>query len=671
MKRKISHKLIVFVLTAILCFSLAGCSGCSGCRGGSGGGGGTDATVKNPVTEPEQHLVEGTLHEIKLTPNSRVFVTANGESDYQVLLPQNANANEQAAAQYLVDRIVDAMRVRLPIVTETPDMRFSEQDKYLAVGNCELFEKAGLTMTEEYLGDRGGVYIVSKGNSVFIRSNTALGVEVSTQMFMQRVFGMEIYSSALVEYDVKAGEEVTLPDVEITERPDFDYITTRPEEYRYDKRSDWGDMFIPTDKVGDDYHNTFTYYNDEIRKAHPGWVSDKGNQLCYSAHGVTEGEHSLDAMLDYGVNEMMRYAEACPERNNFSFTHQDNEDSCDCETCAAERQKYGVSSAVLIKFVNKMAEKVNARLEAEFEKGTEWAANGDKARKVKIFFFAYNATKEPPAKKVGDAWQPIDESVKCNENVGVIAAMIKANFTYDLYDEHNRETYDIMMGWAACADTLTTWLYDTNFNNYMYPFNSYEQAAENYRFCKSIGSIGMFNQGIWNDNNRTHFSWWKAYRNVNLSWDVNQDIEALRKKYFNAMFRDAAEYMDKMYTEILAHTTWIRDTFEEINGGLYEDVELQKFWPRGVLDRFNGYIADAYTAIQKYRETDSRLYDILERNIKIESIFPRFATIRLYGSYYSHADLAAMKASFKKDFEVLKFYKFREFVPMNTITADW
>ena len=196
---------------------------------------------------------------------------------------------------------------------------------------------------------------------------------------------------------------------------------------------------------------------------------------------------------------MLFRSEACPDRNNFSFTHQDNEDSCGCPACGAEYEKYGASSAVIIKFVNKMADKVNARLEAEFEKGTAWARNGDKARKVKIFFFAYNATKEPPAKKVGDAWQPIDESVKCNENVGVIAAMIKANFTYDLYDEHNRETYDIMMGWAACADTMTTWLYDTNFTNYMYPFNSFEQAAESYRFCKSIGSIGMFNQGIWKD----------------------------------------------------------------------------------------------------------------------------------------------------------------------------
>ena len=153
--------------------------------------------------------------------------------------------------------------------------------------------------------------------------------------------------------------------------------------------------------------------------------------------------------------------------------------------------------------------------------------------------------------------------------------------------------------------------------------------------------------------------------------DVNQDIEVLRKKYFKAMFRDGAEAMDKMYNELLAHTTWIRDTFEEINGGLYEETELQKFWPKGVLDRFNGYIADAYAAIQQYRETDSRLYDILKKNIDIESMFPRFATIRLYGSYYSHADLAAMKAAFKKDCEVLKFTRFREFVPMDTITADW
>ena len=669
MKRKRSIKIIALFVTAIICLVMVGCNGCNGC--GNSGGGGTTADVKNPVTEPEQHLVEGTLHEIKLTPNSRVFVTADGESDYKVLLPQTPNDNERAAAQYLVDRIVDAMRVRLPIINETPDMRFSESDKYLAVGNCRLFTEAGLTMTSEYLGDRGGVYIVSKGNSAFIRSNTAFGVEVSAQMFMQRVFGMEIYSSDLIEYDVKAGEEVTLPDIEITERPDFDYITTRPEPYRYDKRSAWGDMFIPTDKVGDDYHNTFTYYNEEIRKAHPDWVSSQGNQLCYTAHGVTEGEHSLDAMIDYGVNEMMRYAEACPDRNNFSFTHQDNEDSCGCPTCAAAYDKYGASSAVIIKFVNKMADKVNARLEAEFEKGTAWATNGDKARKVKIFFFAYNATNEPPAKKVGDAWQPIDESVKCNENVGVIAAMIKANFTYDLYDEHNRETYDIMMGWAACTDTMTTWLYDTNFTDYMYPFNSFEQAAESYRFCKSIGSIGMFNQGIWNAGNRTHFSWWKAYRTVNLSWDVNQDIEVLRKKYFKAMFRDGAEAMDKMYNELLAHTTWIRDTFEEINGGLYEETELQKFWPKGVLDRFNGYIDDAYAAIQQYRETDSRLYDILKKNIDIESMFPRFATIRLYGSYYSHADLAAMKAAFKKDCEVLKFNRFREFVPMDTITVDW
>ena len=159
MKRKRSIKIIALFVTAIICLVMVGCNGCNGC--GNSGGGGTTADVKNPVTEPEQHLVEGTLHEIKLTPNSRVFVTADGESDYKVLLPQTPNDNERAAAQYLVDRIVDAMRVRLPIINETPDMRFSESDKYLAVGNCRLFTEAGLTMSSEYLGDRGGVYIVS------------------------------------------------------------------------------------------------------------------------------------------------------------------------------------------------------------------------------------------------------------------------------------------------------------------------------------------------------------------------------------------------------------------------------------------------------------------------------------------------------------------------------
>ena len=290
-------KRIAVLLACVLCIGFTACAknddNPSGPNGPDDPNGLPIVTPINPIEDKEQHYVTGNLHKVNVTPSARAFVT-NGESAYKIIVgTENTVVTE--AARFLQKYVRKATGAMLPIVMYSSELTYNANAEYIVLECDELFEAAGLTMPADDIGATG-YYVKSVGKSVFMQTKGVYGYQNAVIAFLRGVLGYEMYSADIVTFENK-GE--TLPDLDIIERPDFEFhVTSQPvpaeAEYGMGFMSR-NDLFISVE--GHDQHNSMDYlppetYNDPEKPDayHPKWYStiqrDKEKQqLCYNARG--------------------------------------------------------------------------------------------------------------------------------------------------------------------------------------------------------------------------------------------------------------------------------------------------------------------------------------------------------------------------------------------------
>ena len=310
-----------------------------GNRGGSGTnpGGNNNTVVGSVASDTELHTVQGTLHKVTVTEVNRPFITPLG-SDYQVVAGSSNFA--RTAANFIITHVLAATGVELPLLLEA---EWSADAKYIVVGDDEMFADAGLAMPTDDIGFTG-YYIKSVGDSVFIAVNGDAGYQLAAIGFLRQIVGYDMLADDTVLYE-KDG--ATLPDMELIERPDFDYrqISEPVGNGRYGMG--YTDNGIMMSVNGGVWHNSFQYLPPETYAAdYPEWYTPDGRtqtsatlgqnagQLCYTAHGDEKGTYQL--MIDTAFETLKATVDANPTLSNITFTQEDNYDACDCEFCMAE-----------------------------------------------------------------------------------------------------------------------------------------------------------------------------------------------------------------------------------------------------------------------------------------------------------------------------------------------
>lgn len=604
---------------AFCCFSCAKQPTDSG-DGGSG-------TPKQTVTENDPHYVNDTLHKVTVTDSDRKFIQ-NSASDYAIV----ANgARAERAAKFLQTRIKEATGASLTVVKEAS---FTLSAKLIVLGDEDLFAAANLEMPKDDLGV-SGYYIKTVGDSVFIMPGGVFGYQNGAIAFLKAVLGFEFFCEDTVTY---AKDGSMLPNLEIIERPDIDF---RQRMGGYSSETAYAYGFLPVDDIymsvgGAWCHNAFNYLPPKTYlNAHRDWYSTDEKQLCYSAHG-----NDLDAMVDGVAEAMKAVVIENPDLVNIQFTQMDERTRCRCDTCNASVEKYGSISGVMVQFLNKLDDKMQAWIAEQYPDG----------RELRIYMFAYHESEKPPVKKnAAGEWEPIDSSVICNENVGIVLAALDAKYTVDFYHEDNSEIRERVAGWTELTKNLHFWLYQTNFSHYMYPLATYDATFELFRFVKQNNGIYLLHQSQGNQKEVTHFSTFKMYLDSVGQFDVNADYSAATDRFFEAYFREAAQPMREFYDNMRARCAYIENTYEEITGTIYEPINDAKYWPKPLLESYMDCINRAYAAIERYKTADPALYATLAKHIKLESMFPRYALLELHSGLYSKAQLQELREQFQKD----------------------
>ncbi len=626
----------------------------------------TTDTPKNAVTETAEHFVTNGLHKVTVTDTGRKFYTEKDglrTTEYKIVYDYNAN-NAKAAA-FMREHIASALRVSIEFEKVTEGMTYTADSKVIVINTPSFFTAAGLTMPEDNLGVNG-YYIKNVGNSYFIAVQNSTGVQSGAIAFLRQLIGYEMYSDDTVVYDRTAD---TIPDMEIIEKPDFDIhiqgnSVSSEAIYGMGFQSS-SDIFIAIE--GETWHNSLNLLpKDTYKSKHSKWYSTKNNELCYTAHG---DDTEYKALIDEASKRMLYYINKNPNKPVICLTIEDHQSECECAECKASKEKYnGSNAAALIKFMNAINRKIQAQL-LEDAGGVE--AN---KRQITILFFAYNKMERPPVKQneVTGEWEPIDDTVICDPEVGVYIAPINAYYNQSFYHENNASAKQVIEGWGALSTKLYMWLYETNYRQYMYPLNTYDTMIETYRFCKANNAVYMMNEGQYNQGNVTHFSKLKEYFNARAEFNVNDNYADIVDDFFANYFAEAVEPMRKYFDELQAHLRYLEVTSpSKVNGNIYNNMNDTSLWSFGMLNNYMKLIEEAYEKIEPLKTTNYDRYLVLQKHIKLESMFPRYALLSMYGGMYSEADRYTLRSEFKKDCGDLNITYYQETTSMDEIFSSW
>lgn len=638
---------------------------------------------KTTAKEKEQ-IFSGGIHKYEVKETSE-FIVKNGHSDYRIVIDKDADDSAVFAADEMQTLFLEATGISLPIINDE-SVGKGDGSKNIILGSNKLFEEAKIALDEEQL-EKNGFLIKTKESNVYIGGATEDGTLFGVYGFLEQQFNFDCFSHDYYYIDDAKGKDVPLYDYDVLDVPDImlrenghDFMMrgnpTNNFRMRYTNRLD-GNITVGSSSG----HTSYLYlptsiYNDASKPEtyHPDWYSNPNTQsteqkpvgqLCYTAHGnADEFELMMQTALEAAKNEFMK--EEYKNGFIFHFMTEDSGSVCTCPTCNEDLQKYGTPTASIIKFVNELADRISEWMETEDGKPY--------ARKFYVKIQAYQKTVPAPAKlnMTTGEYEPIDQSVVCNDRVAVEYSPGTLEYQKSIFDEANVSYYNVFKAWKACCKTLTAYTYTTNYYYSLLPYDTFNSQQTLYQFLAAQGVIYIFDLGQYGNTGATGWLLLKNYLCSKLAWDVNADVEYYTDKFFEYYYGEAKDSMREYYDNYRIYSKHMLDHGDlSAQNSIYGDFFNKKHWQKGAVSSWLESIESALEDIEIVKYYDSKRYQTLYNHITSERVSVYYMLISFYPEDYSAEQLLNMKLAVKEDCERLGIKTQAEGKPISNLWQTW
>lgn len=242
----------------------------------------------------------------------------------------------------------------------------------------------------------------------------------------------------------------------------------------------------------------------------------------------------------------------------------------------------------------------------------------------------------------------------------------QTEFAADLKDLEN---------WGLCTDTMMNWFYQMRYLNYASYFDTINFISKDfYAFVLNCGSIYALNQGDWQGETITSFGILNEYVFSKMMWDSSLSMETLCKKFFNAMYKDAADTMYDIFNDLRIHsatisqdsnvTEWCGTTADYAN--LYPYTSYLK----PMIDKFE----KALSEIENLKYTAPNEYELVKKRIETEYVAPLYMALNYYGKSEARPFDAATKLLYKQKLQAITeemSFKISELSPDDSALKDF
>ena len=592
-------------------------------------------------------------------------------SDYAILKPAAADANENWAANEIQLFVKQATGITLPIVT------FAEADptaKYISVGQTELAVKGDVVPDFADVKENG-FRLDTDGKHIYVVGANSIGTRNGAYELLDKLVGYEAYAyegvyantiginsggdRQVTDDTVYDGEEDLSRYVQVTGDvamatltadladdgktealyvPSFNWREVNYGEFHHTEHGRtlaYRMRMNPSDEIylySVNSHNAFTTLSpDTYAGEHSDWYySPDGTpiQLCYSSgNGVLDAGETADMWQQYAANIIADLQNS--SASTVLMGMMDNSDWCDCADCTAAKSRYGAHSGQMVLFTNYVESQVNA-----------WtAANGRDP--VTCLFFAYYQTETAPTANLGE--------LTMNEHSGVMLAPINANFyeemTTDAEDADTAASATALVTWAQMTDNVHMWAYPV-YNSYSlvyfhelgdYDGDGVSSMQENYRIMLENNVASLLAQTEhWAPTAGSPFARLRSYVQSKLQWNAEADVAALIDDFFAHYYGAAASAMRAVFdAEGAHHVQQFKDGWYGPESRRPGDPALivpskqinlpSRFWSTDTLAGYLSTINTAYRAVSD---------PIIQQRIQVDSIGFRFAYLRLINTIF-------------------------------------
>lgn len=632
---KTSNKIISILLSA--CMFVGVCASCSEKSGSTESSGGAEKELGYIVFENDKFL-------------------------YKAVLSENANQNEEFAAAELKTFLYESCGKQIQIVT---DNAVTDADKCIFIGATKQTIEKNITVKESEV-TKSGYVMKTVGEDMYINGSTTLGTTYGVYDFLNALIGFEVYSYDEIHIDEK--EKIAFGDTDIVYKP---YVEWRGgssgKTFSDTLAATRMRLHMQKESFIMDYGATHTSFNflppTTYLSSHPDWynVTNSPKQLCYTAHGnETELAEMKAVVLEKMKESVSNYAGKGVLPSYISFTHQDENVWCDCDTCSASKKKYGTPAAVMIQFLNPIAEELNA-----------WMATEYPGQSINIAFFAYVQTEKAPVIiNTAGQYEAVDDSVKMNEYVSTWYAPIYADYGRSFYDEQNFSYYDTMKRWAVICDDILLWTYCEHFSDYFLFHDTFGSMFETYKLIEEFNVSYLFDQGRYNAKILSAFGDFKVYLSAKLQWNINYGYEELKKDFFDNYYGSASNVMQNIFEETRTWFAYMKSIGYKCAFGINDGVS-KKYWPQSTVENFIAMFDDAYKAIESMKKSNPERHQMLYDRILKEELAYSHILLELYSNTMSSKQLLETRNTWKTEVLRLGFNKKGENYSVENYWANW
>ena len=469
---------------------------------------------------------------------------------YSIVVKRDACEAERFAAKELQKYLYKSLGKNFPFFDERVD-KFSPE---IIVG----FGARGVELTNEYqslLGEEGFVLKPLSNGNYLIAGATARGTIYGVYTFLELTVGFKAYTRTVEKVDKK--DQLIFPDREIIQKPDFEYrdpffSCAFNADFAVKNKINLGWANIPNRMGGG---MKFFSGSHTLRILLPSHIYYNDHPEYYA---LVDGERTPDQpclsnpqVFEIVRENLIKQIKQNPECKIFSVAQNDVDVFCQCDKCKKIYEEQGSASAIYLTFVNKLIDSIK-----------------DEFPNVLIHTFAYRHTRVAPKNLVP------------NDRVIVRLCNIECDWSRpftELAKDQSSATYEFVNNlkeWGKITKRLYVWDYAVNFWNYLLPFPTLYQMAENIKFMHKMGVVGMMQQGNYTYNGGAALDELKSYLVARLTWNVNQNPREIITEFCQNVYgkggKYIVEYIDLLTNAVKEHKMTLYDNAD----APYFSVEL-------------------------------------------------------------------------------------------------
>lgn len=609
------------------------------------------------------------VHDMTAPEIDGKYIVQNGTTDYVIVMPAEASSKLELAVDEFRVLFKRATNIEIATVRDNSgdSVLTDENAKRISIGETTLVtdmtdaERKAFGYDPSILGF-DGVRIITKNNTVYLLGGSTYGPLNAVYDFMQICFNYEFYYRNCIEIDTNV-QNVKLRNFNVTDIPDvatrlrgnnvtlhktaWDFeldsavvdatdIERAMKRYRY---VDGPEVYLPiyTEVGGTElnygFHNVYNYVHPTSKEGwKTTWLSDNApannpsfQELCYTAHG---SEEDLTALVEACANKIIYSLtlEQWKDRSYVGFTIMDGGYQCTCTSCETAKEQDGGSYAgAIIRVSNRIMEIVK-----------EWMKNNGQAERVlNLYFFAYGTTEKAPVvyNEAKKQYEPANSSVICRDDV--YAYICTHNDARSIYwaDGENKEDIEELTKWNAVVKHSFNWFYQQRYVNYSAYFDTFSMMNNDmYAYAILNGAEHVVNQGDYRGETVTGYGLLNEYVFSKMMWDCTLKVEDLCKKFFKAMYKDAADTMYEIFMTEREHSMTVS---QDINVGEYNYSRPKT----AALYPYKSYLLPliekyekALSEIEILKQTSPNEYELVRQRINTEYVAPLYLALSFYGS---------------------------------------